>query len=183
MPRVASHPLLPSVTEIIAGVGLSRSYAGVDPKYAQRGRALHEVIAMALDGLEVPDLPPELQGGYAAFLEFQAATGFVVEATEETLVHEPYGFVGTLDARGLVNGVRAICDWKFTESVDAGGARIQLAGYGILDAHRWPEAPAERRYVVQLSKGGHHKLLDVTDEYSTQVFLASLIVFKAKEKR
>ncbi len=183
MPRVASHPTLPSVTELLAGVGLTRSYDGIDPKYAHRGQMLHEAIAMHLDGLEVPMLAPEIAGGFDAFLEFLDNTGFMVGMTEETLIHEPYGYVGTLDARGLLDNVRCIVDWKFTSNVDAAGARLQLAGYGLLAAHCFPTVTYERRYVVQLEKTGHHKVLDMTDEHSTQVFLAALIVFKAKAKR
>jgi hypothetical protein len=169
---------------VLADVGLTRAYPpDMDPKYALRGQALHETIAWYLAGeLDVASIHPELRGGFKAFLEFEQATSFVAVATEETLVHATYGYVGTLDARGKVNGLHAIVDWKFTQSVDAAGARLQLAGYGLLSSHCHPAPAIERHYVVQLGKDGHHKLLDMTDEHATQVFLAALIVWRERNR-
>ena len=184
MPRIKEFPDLPSVTEILAAVGLTRSYEGVAPHYAQLGTALHLAIHLHTRGeLEVASLHPEVRPGFDAFLEFEARERLVVIHSELALVH-PQGFVGHLDLVASVGDVeRAIIDIKYSDAPDIKGATYQLAGYGLLHDHAYPETPAEERYVLPLSKKGKRaELVRVTDAYSKQIFLAALIVERAKRE-
>jgi hypothetical protein len=171
------------VTEILQSCGLTRDYTNVPERYRLRGTAMHEAIAMYLDGLAVDDLAPELQPGMDAFRDFEVKEGYVSLHSELALVH-PYGFVGHLDLVGELKGL-AILDAKYSESPDLKAAALQLAGYRLLwDVQRQSVGGAKQCYVLQLSpKFGTYKLHPVADAQSELVFLAALTVHQAKEKR
>ena len=183
-PRSTAHPTLPSVTEVLAACGLTSNYGFVEAEklemYRQRGQALHLAIQWDAEGtLDRDSLHPEIRPGFDAYREFCFEHGHIAECSELELTH-PYGFQGHLDRVGLVDGARALIDWKYSDSVDVNGARWQLAGYGLLYAHNYPDRPAEKRLVVGLGKDGRPKITDVTDGYAEQVFTAAVVVYRAR---
>jgi hypothetical protein len=185
MPRVAAHPDWPSVTEILKDTGLVRGSDFIPERYRERGRALHEVIAMYLDGLDVSDVAAELKPGLEGFLDFEVVSYYQSIASELELTH-PFGFVGHIDLVGTTYGEDAVelIDIKYTESPDVKGATWQLAGYGLLWDQAHPERLHTKRSILQLSpKGAKPKAIDVTNPYATTVFTSALVVFNAKGKR
>lgn len=175
------------MTEILKALGLCDDYAFVPDHARDRGTALHQAIQWFEDGtLDTNSLHPEIIQPFTAYQRFVEDTGHMVESSEVELVH-PWGFCGHLDRVGLVNGDRAICDWKSGTTVDLKGATLQLAGYGLLYAHQfqteYPETrlPDVKRYVVNLRPDGTYKLIDVTDDHATQVFTAAVMVYHARE--
>jgi hypothetical protein len=185
MPRVAAHPDWPSVTEILKDTGLVRGSDFIPERYRERGRALHEVIAMYLDGVDVSDVAAELRPGLEGYLAFQQHEGFYPLHSELELVH-PCGVVGHLDLVGYLPPSQAgvILDIKYTEAPDLKGATLQLAGYRMLWDHNYPDKKIEQCYVLQLSpKSGKYRLRPVTDDYARTIFQAALVVFNAKGKR
>lgn len=181
---------IPSVTEILTAVGLCQDYSFLGDQaeyYRNRGTAIHQAIQWFEEGtLDEASLHPEIRPALAAYRRFVEETGHMVEASELELIH-PWGFCGHLDRVGLVNGDLAICDWKSGTSLDLKGATLQLAGYGLLYAHQlgieYPDRPLPdvKRYIVHLKPDGTYKLIDVTDAYSLQIFLAAVIVHRARE--
>lgn len=184
MPRLAAHPTLPSVTEIIAGVGLAWDYKGIDEKYSLLGKAAHETVHLrALGELDLASVHPDVAPALRGYEQWALDVGHVPLASEQELVHTGYGYVGHLDRVGSVHAyTRALVDWKYTDSPDLKAARIQLAGYRIAWDFVHPEAPIERCFVVQLRKDGRAVPHDLTDDYARQVFLAALIVFTERHR-
>lgn len=187
MPRIASHPSFVSVTECLAAVGLTRDYRGVDPKYAQLGRAVHETLAWHAEGLlDETSLHPDVRVRFDSYLDFLAETDHKPFASEVELVHPGWGVVGHADRVGSVGSVEtALLDWKVTDSVDIKGATLQVAGgYRALWDYCHPERPIERCYVVAFQKDGAYRLHDVTDTgHAVQVFCSAVIVYREREKR
>jgi hypothetical protein len=183
MPRSASHPTFVSVTECLAAVGLTREYRGVDPKYALLGQALHETLHWhALGILDESSIHEEVRPGFTAYLDFLAQTDHVVIASEVELVDEHYGIVGHADRVGSIDSEPcALIDFKYSDNPDLKGARYQIAAYTWLWNRSHPEQPVTRGYVIQLTKAGRYKPIEVTDAYAGQVFVAALTVFRARE--
>ena len=190
MPRIPTHPELPSVTEVLANVGLAGDYRHVDPELRARamarGKGLHRAIELHhADRLDLGSLHPELQPAFEGYLAFLDAHVHKPLASELALIH-PHGYVGHLDRIGAVDGALALVDFKLTDGPDLVAARLQLAGYRLLwdaQGEGRREDPVERCYVLQLSKGGGFRLHDLTDAYAMQEFLAALIVWRAKHRR
>lgn len=190
MPSVNGFP---SVTEILADVGLSADYRAIlgskQQYYSERGRALHQAIQYYHEGLLRPEdgvlneetLHPLIRPGFTAYRRFLEETGPEVWHTELEMIHEPFGFCGHLDWAGALNRQPALIDYKYSDSPDLPAARLQLAGYEILYTKVYPQWPVERRYVLALSpKGDGYRLHDVTDTGALNVFMGALLVWKAK---
>jgi hypothetical protein len=184
-PRVASHPTFPSVTEILESCGLSNGYAFLGERretYLAMGKARHLAIQYHAEGtLDYASLHPDIKAQFDSYLALVETRRWVAIASEVELVH-PYGFVGRLDAVGLMDDEVSIVDWK-GGNADLKAAKLQLAGYGLLWNYNHPEQPAVKRYAVPLVKNGVAKPVDVTDAYSEQIFLAAVIVHRAKEEK
>lgn len=63
----------------------------------------------------------------AAWLKINSV---IIKSFEETLINDTYGYQGTPDAIGEINGRVFIIDWKFTNGFDL-SKLLQLAGYGL----------------------------------------------------
>jgi hypothetical protein len=196
MPSVGG---LPSVTEILADVGLSADYRAIlgskQQYYSERGRALHLAIQYYHEGLLKPEegvlnettLHPLVKPGFLAYKRFLEETGHLARHTELEMIHEEYKFCGHLDREGELTARSCLIDFKYSDSPDLEAARYQLAGYDILYRHRFPRGPVpERRYVLALSpsgRGSGYMLHDVTDDLAIQTFVAALMVYQAKRRR
>lgn len=184
MPRIASRPELPSVTEVLADVGLTRAYPpDMDPKYSQLGHAVHETLAWHAEGLlDDASMHPDVRVRFDAYLDFLAKEQHVPFVSEVELIHDGWGVVGHADRVGSVGDVEtALIDWKCSDSVDLKGATLQVGAYRALWNACHPERPVERGYVVALQRDSTYRLIDVTDTgYAESVFLAALIIFKAR---
>jgi len=185
MPRIASHPSFPSVTEILGATGLTRDYRGLDDRYSLLGTALHEMIAAHGDGYRGEwDVHPEVKPGWEAYLEWVEQASHQALYSEYQLVDEGLGVVGRLDRFGSVGSVEhAIVDWTYSSSPDLKGKKYQVAGYALMWMRAHPEMPAQRWYVVALGKDGVPRCHDVTDDYAMQVFCGAVIVEKAKREK
>lgn len=186
MPRIAAYPDFPSATEVLSAVGLAGNFTNVDEVYRRRGKALHLAIEYHHGGvLDVESLHPQIRPGIDGYRVFLEREQHVAEYSELELVHKLYGVVGHVDRVGSIRGEgRAIFDWKYTKSPDLKAGRYQVAGYRLLYNFNFPDAPAERGYVVQLHpETGECRVHDVTDDYAVEVFKAALMVWRAREGR
>lgn len=173
----------PSVTEVLAGVGLGWP-PGLpsDDRAKALGKAVHAAIAFDLAGQAFAPLHPDVEPGVTAFRAFRAAVPLVPRAVEARLISHQLMVIGHPDFVGHVNGngSLAIIDWKYTNSVDIDVARWQVAGYRVLWNSLYEEdAPVRNTYVVQLRKNGTFNLVDVTDVTATQTFLGAVHVWRA----
>lgn len=175
----------PTVTEVLRAAGLAEA-PYLSPAMARglaRGRALHLAIQYHAEGtLDPASLHPEIEGAFRAYLRFREEVPHAVLATETTLFHPTWQFCGRPDRVADLDGHAgvAILDWKLGESPDLEAARYQLAGYRVLWAAHAPDRPAERGYAVRLGRDGRYSLHDLTDPEASQVFLAALILYRAR---
>lgn len=112
-------------------------YRAVRDKAADAGTVAHEMVDCMVHGRTFDPSPytPELvtmaRPAFEAFDEWAAQSRFAVVDSEKPLVSERYRFGGTRDAI-LVNGKRALGDWKTSNSIYP-EYLCQLAAYGVLD--------------------------------------------------
>jgi hypothetical protein len=175
---------IPSTTEILRAVGLTRAYPDTPEmaRYRARGTALHQAIQWFHAGvLDEESLHPEIAPGFSAYRAWLEETGWKWLASEVEIFH-PWGYVSHLDLIGEDpegGGGVEILD----VSPDLKSAAFQLAAYGLAYDHAHPEAPHVRRRVLQLSPSGWRaKAHDVTDAAAVQVFAAAVIVHRAQRE-
>jgi len=178
--------LVPSVTRILESVGLI-DYSHIPWQIRQmaleRGRAVHEAIALDLAG----DLDEEsaeeigILGYVLAARDARAALGILVPtAVEERVFHPKLDYAGTLDLR---DG-NIMLDWK-TNQADY-WVRFQLAAYAACLAGagdgRWAGASV-RRICVELHDDATYRLYEIPAAgwlEDWQTFLAALRVYRER---
>ena len=125
---------IPGVSEILAKVGLTKDYKGIDPFYRDRGIATHKAIELYLKGiLDESTLDPAIQPCFQAFLAYQKAhpLGNIL-AIEKPMSNLSDTFAGTPD---LITD-KAIYDWKCSKSHDR-VADLQGQAYKHLAFENW----------------------------------------------
>lgn len=165
---------IPSVTTVIkrfqdsAGLIIwanRQGLAGKDTRdvvgaAATAGTVCHSMIECRLLGQRLPsfeDTDPELvrlaRTGYENFLSWKRSAGVTVDATEMAIISETMRFAGTLDAggRGLVNGKRALVDWKTSNKVHAEYI-VQCGGYSLLWNEKFPDDQIQEIHLLRVGK-------------------------------
>jgi len=184
--------LFPSVTEILAAVGLDPDLSMVKPEVlawaSARGTALHRAIELYTKGtLDTDSLHPEIAGALTGYLKFVADSGHEAIASELELIDDKrWGFMGHPDRigthRGLDGGL-AVYDWKMVASFDANYVRLQTAGYAELWNINHPDRPVAHCFGLHLKKDGSYRLHNTSDLDARQTFLAALTVYKAQRRK
>jgi len=164
---------VPSVTQVLGSLGFGKEALmywawklgkeGKDFK-AERGSAadvgtlVHARIEAFLrnqppyepNGPEETELWPASQNPFAGFLSWYDRNRFDLIAAEVPLVHEEYGYGGTLDAVGrTTEGEIVLYDWKTSGGI-YGTNFMQAAAYKALWNHHNPDYPIERAVVLHI---------------------------------
>jgi hypothetical protein len=120
-------------------------------KAAEAGTLAHTAVEAHIRGdlsFHWPEVESEVtkkaKTAFGAFLEWSKQTNLEVTHTEVSLVSERHKFGGTLDAM-LVNGKRALADWKTSGSVYP-DYLCQLGAYGLLWEENYPHMPITGGY-------------------------------------
>lgn len=173
---------LPSVTRVLASVGLI-DYSHIPPETRrmalERGRAVHEAIALDLEG----DLDEESVADIMGYIEASRAArrelglDRAIDAWELRRHHPTFGYAGTID---LVAGDR-IVDWKANAAEY--WVRFQLAAYAALLSDR---PRGLERVCVELHEDATFAVfrapgLEWDEDFQT--FLAALRVHQEKTNR
>lgn len=177
---------LPSVTEILAPI-TAHEYRGVDRETMERsallGKAVHKLIELDVARtLDEDALDASLRPYLAQWRQFRAQSGFVVMLSEQRVQSAKYGYAGTLDLAGKLNGRHAIVDAKRTASVPR-TAGPQTAAYrealsGMRGDLPWRTAD---RFALHLTPE-RWRLVPFTDPNDLRVFLAALTLHNYLEK-
>lgn len=127
---------LPSVSEILKTLGLSKDFTSADTFYRDRGKAGHKCIELYLKGdLDESSIDPILVPFFDGFRRYWDEHKEEIEAIETVRYNDDWA--GTID---LLTAKRVI-DWKFSKSHDK-VAELQGEGYKQLtDDHgvNWRE--------------------------------------------
>lgn len=145
---------VPSVSQVLKTVGLTRNYDGVDAFYRDRGINVHKALHYYAKGsLDEDSLDPDHIAPYVrAFKKFEAEKKYTVLSTEVPLYSRALGFAGTIDqTAGFIpkEGI-GITDLKVTENSDK-AADLQLCAYAHLCFENYGWWPSFR-LVLELHK-------------------------------
>ncbi len=174
---------LPSVTQALKQL-TDAEYRHVDASVLDRaavlGRAVHKVIELDLrDNLDEDSLSDALPPYLAQWREFRALSGFEALLSERIVHSERYGFAGTLDLFGRLNGRYVLIDAKRTAAVPR-TAGPQTAAYETAlressPSATWLAQPIDR-YALHLTPE-HWRLVPFKDPSDSRVFLSALTVY------
>lgn len=157
---------IPSVTRILCDMGFVNATWFTDYS-RERGSLVHKIIKWHCQGvLDEDTIDPVLRPYFDAWLKFEAESHFISESVEIPLYNEAYGFAGTPDHIGLLNGVRSVIDAK--TGVLTPATALQVAGYEILSGERL------KRFGLQLTDQGNYRLTEFKDRQDRTVFLSAL---------
>lgn len=181
--------VVPSVTQILARLS-AEEYRFVDRDVmedaALLGTAVHKMIELDLRGdLDVDALSEGLLPYYAAWQNFLKLSGFQVVLSEQRVYSPRYGYCGTLDLAGWLNGRFVVIDAKRTaqvprtagpqtaayrQALDESGMQFTELGDALMAARF---ATAER-YALHLRVDGTWRLIPFTEKNDLRVFLSAL---------
>lgn len=175
--------VVPSVTQVLRA--LPDDYAMVDPAVLERaaelGRAVHRIIELdILGGLVLEEVDFHLLPYLDQWREFLASSGFRPLLSESLVASRRYGYAGTLDLFGLLNGRKALLDNKRTAAVPR-KAGPQTAGYRIALSETRPDllAPDEPvdRFALHLTPN-RWQLVPFRAATDQRVFLSALTIYQ-----
>jgi hypothetical protein len=179
----------PSVTRILNGVGLGPDLDGAPPAAIEvarlRGAAVHRAIEDdCLCILEEHRLDAEVLAYLDAYRRFCKETRHEPIRTEFPVEHPAWRYRGRPDRIGYLTtagGIRrAVLDWKCVASVDIVYVGRQLAGYRLAWDAMFPTERIDLALCVQLRPDGTYRLHDVSGREHQDVFLAALLVYRAR---
>lgn len=161
---------LPSVSEILQKVGLSKDYSQIDPFYRDRGIATHKAIELHLKGILDPtSLDQAVKPCFEAFLAYSKACPLgKILALEKPMTNGV--FAGTPD---LVTE-QALYDWKCSKSHDR-VAELQGEAYKTLYPARHLNF-----VVVELHDDGTHAEFNYGYETGTWEAVMQLYYWRTK---
>lgn len=174
--------IVPSVTQILHRLS-AEAYRFVDKDLmedaALLGTAAHKMIELDLrDDLDPDTLSDGLQVYYTAWQNFRQLSGFRMVLSEQRVYSARYGYCGTLDLAGWLNGRFAIIDAKRTAQVPR-TAGPQTAAYSLALCEQQPDLfeqpgsnPDADRFALHLRADGTWRLVPFTNKSDLRVFLA-----------
>jgi hypothetical protein len=179
---------LPSVTEILRPVSMfeyRHVSASVMERASSLGRAVHSLIELDIAGtLDEDALDDSFRPYLTSWRQFRAQSGFVPVLSEARVHSVRYGFAGTLDLLGAMNGRLTLIDAKRTAQVPR-SAGPQTAGYEIaLRESRSvmiKESGSVARFALHLMPE-RWQLVPFRDPNDKRVFLSALTIHNYMEK-
>ena len=153
---------VPSVTDILSP--LHKGYAKVNPsvlEYAKRrGTAVHEALEVYDLGGEL-EATPETAPYISAYLDFCEVYRPKWTEVEQIVYDDYFGFIGTLDRVGRLNGTElAVVDIKTSQPTKEAlvSACLQTTAYTI--AYDFKNLDEIKRYGLFLNKDGTYRVVD-----------------------
>ncbi len=171
----------PHITEVLADLGLSKSFEGVTDLdyYAMRGKAVHAACRLINEGcLDEETVAQECRGYVDAYKSFLSHSGFKHVGSEVPLYSRLHDYCGTLDLVGYVGQDLSIIDIKTSSTID-NAVEIQTGAQAILWEENNQTKPIVRRHVLQLKGDGSYRLKDLT-HIPPYLFLDALKVWRWK---
>lgn len=145
---------------------------------AERGTVVHKA-AEALDrtgNAEIDDEYLPYLEAYAAFLGDHDVSWELIEYPD---YHQAFGYAGTLDRYGEVDGAATLLDIKTTYTVHKVLCKASLNLYRMILSNRGK--PVDRMLILHLRKDGSYKLIPI--EIDNDLPYALLILQKETQKR
>lgn len=175
---------IPSVSELLRFI--SREIYGDIDKYvldnaAERGTTVH-LATQNLDEAGICEVSPNLYGYVEAYANFLREHTVKWEYIEKPLAHPELLYAGTIDRAGILDGRRAVVDFKTTSVVKKTLVKAQLNGYDkLLKANGFQ---TEDLYCLQLLSNGKYRFYQVRiDDTEFMACYAIHMALKKRQKR
>jgi hypothetical protein len=179
----------PPVTSVIADAGLSPDYP--PGEHAARGTKVHELTVVYDAGRLDVDRFREMDATKPEFWRIAGYLDSYIGAirthevhwvyVEQPFVSRVYGYAGTVDRYGLIDGELAVLDFKTSTSLPPRTTGLQTAAYVMLIAGPNVRRDAVRRFALHLKQDGSPgRFVEYTNpaDYDTFVGLAHLYHWK-----
>lgn len=149
-----------------------------------RGQAVHTAIRLFEDNghsFSPNRLHPGILPYFEGYLLLKKEHDWQPQATEIPVVSMRYGFGGTADAIGLLDGVPTLPDWK--TGVHLGRHRAQTAAYkqAVVEMNLCESPEKLHRGAIYLTPSGGYKIVLHSGEDDWFDFLAGLRLYGRKE--
>lgn len=158
---------MPSVTELV-DIITAKQYGEVNEitmkMAAERGSAVHEATQDLDLGFEV-SVSPEFFPYVDAYMQFLIDYGPDWDGIEEIVYNPKYGYCGTVDRWGRLDGKAAVLDIKTTSSPNRQNymaVACQTCLYAWAMSGAYP-GEAIKRYALYLKKDGKYRLIDLNE--------------------
>ena len=165
---------LPSVTTVLAR---AQNFEGIPKKVlahkAEIGRAVHTAIRYLHEGdLDLASVDPAIPAYLDGYRWFLAESGFEPGGWEVPMGSNLYGYAGTPDLWGKLNGHFVVPDIKCVAK-PSGITALQTAAYGqLVEEHT--QRKVVRRFTLQLRADGKYRLIEHEERSDFSIFLAYL---------
>jgi hypothetical protein len=188
---------VPSVTELLEAAGVSPDYRKVHPAVLRhaRLRGIHVDACCDLDDaddLDWSSVHPDAVGYLQAWQCFKADYGFEPVLQQPLLYHPTYGYAGTPDSIGTLDGSVVVVERKATAKMAASYA-LQTAGYGCDGIHIAPRGGGRlepvpwggpvMRLGVHLMPGGRYDLVPYEDPDDEAAWLGVVALARWRKLR
>lgn len=178
----------PSVTRILADVGLGPDFSMIPRDTLEKARARGEAVHRLIEShhyqyLDEAEITPELAPYFSAYLKFLAESGHEPMASEFRVESTHWGFCGHPDRLGWLVGKRCLLDWKCVTALEIEPVARQLAGYTIGYEEQHPGQRIEIAAAVQLQGDGKYRFheVDIRSESESE-FLAAVVIYRRKRR-
>jgi hypothetical protein len=170
----------PSVTQILAAAGLT-DWTWCREWARERGSLVHKAIHLALTtGLDWSSVNDAFHPYISAALQVIEDLNAETVLSEGRIFSKLYGYAGTLDWVGRVNGKLILWDWKTGPVVPAYG--LQTAAYAEAYLEETGER-VDRRYGARLNADGTYELIPFTDRQDIVNFHAAVRIAAWKRQK
>lgn len=172
--------VVPSVTQILKGVGLIDENRWATDWHMTRGRYIHKATELWDQGrLDMDSVDPEIAGYVQSYILFRATSANLeIKRIESRVHHELMWVAGTLDREIALNGCPALLDIKSGQPEPWHG--LQLSGYALCCGWEW----THKRFGLYLKKDGSMaRLEEYTDPYDDKHFFSALDLFNWKNQK
>jgi len=173
--------IVPSVSEVLRFI--SREVYGDVVQFrldhaAERGHNVHSACEQ-LDRFGSAEISAEIEPYIKAYIKFRKDHKPEWKKIEHAMNSPAFGFAGTLDRYGIMDGQTVIVDLKSSYKVETAIVTAQLNAYCMLA--RENEMPVEKLFVLHLRKDATYKLIEIpTDE---RTFMSCMILHTALKKK
>lgn len=173
--------IVPSVSEITRFI--SREVYGDVVQFrldhaAERGHNVHSACEQ-LDRFGSAEIDAEIEPYIKAYIQFRKDHKPVWTKIEYAMYSSEFGYAGTIDRQGVMDGKPVILDIKSSYKVETALVTAQLNAYWNLATDN--DMQAAQLWVLHLRKDGTYKLIEIPLDDST--FMACLTLHNALKKK
>lgn len=166
---------VPSVTHItrFLSVDLMTANTWARDAAADRGTRVHAITA-CIDYGEMPEVEEDIAGYVDAYLRFLADYSVEWDGIERIVYCEEFGYAGTCDRFGRVDGVPTVLDIKTSAALRVPQVSAQCAAYER--ALWWADNATRRLSALRLARDGTYEYRALDKSTGWELFRACLTI-------